>query len=98
MLLLNNPQMNPLKIVFIICVVVSALYAWQKAGFKCPIYIHVLASVAIFLGFFIANGVEPSASINKWWLLGKWWIVPIMPALVYGTFIIRGRQIYSKDD
>jgi hypothetical protein len=90
--------MNPLKIVFIIFVVISALYAWQKARFKCPVYIHILAGVAIPLGFFIANGAELSAPINKWWLLGKWWIVPIMPALVYGTFAIRGRQIYSKDD
>ncbi len=90
--------MNLLQIVFIIFVVISALYAWQKARFKCPVYIHVLAGVAIALGFLIANGVELSEPINKWWLLGKWWIVPIMPALVYGTFAIRGRQIYSKDD
>jgi hypothetical protein len=90
--------MNPQKIVFIIFFVVSALYAWQKAGFKCPRYIHVLAGLATVLGLFIANGVEPSGSINKWWLLGKWWIVPIMPAFVYGTFVTRGRQIYSRED
>ena len=90
--------MNPLKIAFIIAIVVSALIAWGKTGFKCPLYIHVLAGLATALGFIIARNTDSSFAVNQWWLLGKWWIALIMPAFVYGLFAIYGIGVYSKKD
>ena len=54
-----------------------ALIAWGKTGFKCPLYIHVLAGLATALGFIIARNTDSSFPVNQWWLLGKWRIVGI---------------------
>jgi hypothetical protein len=90
--------MNPFRAGIITFILICAFAAWWKAGFKCPIYIHVIASLATVLGVFIANNIEPSASANEWWLLGKWWIVLIMPAFVYGGFAVYGGGVYSEKD
>ena len=90
--------MDPIRIVLISAIVISALILWWKAGFKCPIYIHVLAGLATALGVFIAKNTDSSLPVNQWWLLGKWWIALIMPALIYGAFAVYGVGVYSKKD
>ncbi|MCF4969196.1 hypothetical protein [Nostoc sp. CMAA1605] len=90
--------MSPIRAVVVAFIVISALVAWWKSGLKCPIYIHVLGGLATALGVLIVQGIEPEMPINQWWLLGKWWIVLITPAFVYGGFAVYGGAIYSKKD
>jgi hypothetical protein len=90
--------MSIIKLIFIAFILISAIVAWWKAGFRCPIYIHAIAGLATALGFFITNNIDPSTPVNQWWLLGKWWIVLIMAAFVYGGFAVYGGGIYFKKD
>lgn len=81
---------------FEIVMCMFSLWSWWKTGLKCPFYINFIAGIAFFLGAFIAYYTDSSAPINNWWLFGKWWIVLIMPALVYIFFGAYGDSIFSR--
>ncbi|WP_392532484.1 hypothetical protein [Nostoc sp. C117] len=63
--------MSTIQVIFIAFILISAMVAWWKAGFRCPLYIHVIAGLATALGFFITNNIDPSTPVNQWWLFGK---------------------------
>lgn len=88
--------MEVIRVGLVLIILVSGLVTWWKAGFKCPFYIHVIGVIGTALGFWIAYTLDPETDANKWPLLGKWWIVFIMPAFVYGGFAIYGRGVYSN--
>lgn len=77
----------------------AAFLTWWKAKFKCPIYIHVLAALATGLGILMLPGIETEIlNNNDGWFQEDWQIVMMMPALVYGAFILHGGRIYSNKE
>jgi hypothetical protein len=58
-----------------------------------------MALCTLLITFFLLDGIPPNAPINGWWLLGKWWIVIIMPGLVYLAFgFFGGAAIYIEKE
>ena len=92
----NNFIMETLRIAAALAILATGLFAWWKAGFKCPVYIHIIGAIAIALGFNMAASTAPESEINNWPLLGKWWTVLIAPAFVYGGFAVYGIGVYGQ--
>ncbi|WP_374798112.1 MULTISPECIES: hypothetical protein [Aerosakkonema] len=53
------------------------LWALWKGNLKIPFYIHFIAGIAVVLGIALIYG-QP---------INSWWMVLIMPALVYAAFL-----------
>lgn len=87
-----------IKVALLALALILALIGWWKTGFRCPTYIHAIAGMSTALGLFVANNINPTTEVNQWWLLGKWWVVPMFPAIVYCGFAFYGGGIYLKKD
>jgi hypothetical protein len=65
---------------------------WARKRFWCPIYIHVMAAVALALGTWMMATIDDSAPICKYGSVGKVLIALCVPAMVYFVFVFYGGQ------
>jgi hypothetical protein len=71
---------------------------WIRRGFWIPRYIHVMALCAAAIGLWLARIAPADAPFRKYGWMAEAEMILILPALVYGAFVLYGGATAAPDD